>query len=343
MHETVSQRMKLLRQCRRLPDLQRAVDRLLRQIPTGHFSTYGDLADALGDRVASRWVGHYMLHHAHDQNCPCHRVVRADQTLGVYVSGRAEDKARRLAGEGVNVRDDRVTDDTNWFRQFRTDRPLAPLAGLQDRLRSAVSLRSPRKLPDVIAGVDVSYSSPTEAVAAYALVDLMDRELVWSVTLRRQAAFPYISGYLAFRELPILLEVIDAARAAGKLAAVTLVDGSGILHPRGAGVASFLGLASGLRTVGVTKKLLCGSVEQNGSPPGGARRILHQGRHVGAAVYPRGGGRRPLYVSPGHRINVTFAARLVTNLIADHKLPEPIYWADRLSRQQAADGVVGRR
>ena len=65
-----------------IPDLAQCLRGLLRQIPRGRVSTFGDLADALGDRIAATWVGHYAMHHDHDAECRCHRVVRADGGLG---------------------------------------------------------------------------------------------------------------------------------------------------------------------------------------------------------------------------------------------------------------------
>ena len=93
-------------------------------------------------------------------------------------------------------------------------------------------------------------------------------ELVWSAKIRRAIRFPYITSYLTFRELPILLELLGEVRAAGRMAPVLLVDGSGILHPRRFGVASHLGVAADAATIGVTKKLLCGKVDIGGD--GGA-------------------------------------------------------------------------
>ena len=124
-------------------------------------------------------------------------------------------------------------------------------------------------------------------------------------------------------------------RAAGQLAPLLLVDGSGILHHRHAGIASHLGVAAALPTIGVTKKLLCGQVDIEGMKPFESRPVLHQQRLIGMALRPTAGSRRPIFLSPGHRVDVPFAEQVVGRLLAGHRLPEPIYWADRLSRQAA--------
>ncbi len=120
---------------------------------------------------------------------------------------------------------------------FTSDRPLEVLADYQNRVAAQVALRPRRKVPQQVGGVDVSYISPSEGVAAYALVEVATGELLWSTTIRRPVRFPYITSYLTFRELPLLVELIDEVRGRDRIAPVVLVDGTGILHPRQAGIA----------------------------------------------------------------------------------------------------------
>jgi deoxyribonuclease V len=325
------------------PDLTELLKQLLAQIPRGRVATYGGLAEALGNPIAARWVGHFMLHHAHHAGCPCHRVVRVDGQLGLYVGGDAAAKARRLAVEGITVRDGRVDLTQQGFEGFKSDRPLERLRAVQDAVARRVSLRRRTRLPDLLGGVDVSYPSENEAVGAFALVDLRAGELVWSTTVRRRVVFPYISSYLTFRELPVLLDLVRAVRRAGFLRGrgePVLVDGSGILHPRHVGIASHFGVAAGLPTVGVTKKLLVGQVAIDGLRPRQSRPVVHDGRVIGAAVRPTSGSRRPIFVSPGHRVDVEFAERLVRLSLLGRRLPEPLYWADRLSREAGRAGTA---
>ena len=145
-------------------------------------------------------------------------------------------------------------------------------------------------------------------------------------------AFPYITSYLAFRELPILLELVDEVRRAGRLAELVLVDGSGILHQRHAGIATHLGVVASLATIGVTKKLLCGDVELSGLGPQESRPVVFEDRVIGVALRPTAGSRRPIFISPGHRADVAFAEHVVRRMLFGRRLPEPLYWADRLSR-----------
>ena len=78
----------------RTPNMPSHLFQLVAQIPRGRVTTYGDLARALGNVMASRWVGQELLNHDHHSNCHCHRVVRANGDLGVYSNVSARDGAR---------------------------------------------------------------------------------------------------------------------------------------------------------------------------------------------------------------------------------------------------------
>ena len=316
-----------------IPDLACRLHELIAQVPAGRVTTCGALAEALGNPIAARWVGQFTLDHRHTAGCPCHRVVRAGGRLGPYIDGSEKAKARRLAAEAVEVGQDPVDLTRYGFERFVSDRPLEELRRVQEALLDEVSLKPRRRIPKLVGGVDVSYPDPGEGVAAYALVETDTGRLVWSTTVRRRVAFPYITSYLSFRELPILLELIDVVRAAGRISQVVLVDGTGILHQRRAGIATHLGVVASLPTIGVTKRLLCGQVDLEGMQPEESRPVVYQDGLIGVALRTSPRSRRPIFISPGHRLDVAFAERLVRRLLAGHRLPEPLYWADRLSRK----------
>ncbi|GAG11384.1 unnamed protein product, partial [marine sediment metagenome] len=252
---------------------------------------------------------------------------------GPYIEGGEKAKRRRLAAEGVALRQEAVDLKRYGFDRFVSDRPLEELRRVQESLVERVSLRPRRRIPKLVGGVDVSYPDTGEGVAAYALVETDSGRLVWSKTVRRRVRFPYITTYLAFRELPILLELIEVVRAAGRISEVLLVDGSGILHQRHAGIATHLGVAASLPTIGVTKRLLCGQVDLEGMQPQESRPVVYEDCLTGVALRTSRRSRRPIFISPGHLLDVAFAQRLVSRLLAGRRLPEPLYWADRLSRK----------
>lgn len=323
-----------------IPDLFVELSRLVAQIPAGRVTTYGWLAEACGDVHAARWIAACLLDPSRPFELPCHRVVLRDGLLGQFYTGHASDKAALLADEGVVVAENWVDLARDGFRSFVSSRPLAQLQLCQAELARRVSLQAPTRIPALVAGVDVSYARasaamPTEAVAMYALVQVGFGDLVWSHKVRQPVRFPYIPGYLTFRELPILLELLRQVRERRRLARVVLVDGNGLLHHRQAGIATHLGIVADVATIGIGKSLLCGSVDAAGLEETGESPVRYNGEILATAIRPRA-GQPPIYVSPGHRVDVPFAARLVRRLLRGRRVPEPIHLAHTLGRMAAA-------
>jgi len=317
-----------------IPDLPCELAQLLNQIPAGRVTTYGDLARALGDVKAARWVGEHLLAHRHGEDCPCHRVVRVDGDIGLYLTRDDAEKTAKLRHEGVTVSERIVDLDRFGFREFQTGTPLAVLRELQHRIPEELTLVPPTGTPKCVGGVDVSYITRTEAAASFVLIEPPSREPVWSTSVRADVTFPYISGYLSFRELPILIKLFERVRAAGREPDVTFVDGNGILHPRRAGSASCFGLAVQTPTIGVGKKLLCGSVDADEFDGPDVHRVIHKGEAIGYAV--RAGLRnRPFFVSPGHLTDLPTTLSVTRLVLGDRRLPLPIALADRESRREA--------
>lgn len=320
-----------------IPDLSQHLRDLLEQIPSGRVVTYGQLAESLGNIVAARWVAMQLLDTEFTVDLPVHRVVQRDGRLGGYFTGNATDKAHLLRGEGIDVGDDLTVELAECaHRAIVSAHPLAELRQLQEEMIAHLNLRAPQRLPDFVGGVDVSYITPQDAVVAYSLVEVDSGELVWSKTLRRRVTFPYIPTYLSFRELPLLLDVLEHAERQDRLADVVLVDGAGILHQRHAGIATHLGIAAGLSTIGITKKKLCGTVDLEGLAVNEPRPVIHEDQTVAMALrtQPRG---KPIFISPGQNVDVTFSLQVARMLLRGHKLPEPVYWAHTLSKRAAAE------
>lgn len=317
-----------------IPDLECELRDLLTQIPVGKVSTCGMLASALGSNQAARWVGHFALHHRHDDACPCHRIVRAQGELGGYVTGKIDAKIDLLRREGIVLAGGLIDLSRFGFESFVSKFPLRKLREIQEKMAQNVAIRPWKHMPKLLGGVDVAYPSPEESQAAYALVESRTGQLVWSHIVRRPVRFPYISSFLSFRELPSLLDLIEEVQAAGKMAEVILVDGSGILHPRRAGAASHLGVTADVPTIGVTKKHLCGQVDIEKMQPLESRPVQFEENLIGFAIRPTAGSLRPLFISPGHGVDLTFCERVVRQTLLGRRLPEPIYWADRLSKQK---------
>jgi deoxyribonuclease V len=310
-----------------LPDLDEELFRLIAQVPRDAITTFGDLARALGDRAAALWVARTLATHPHTRGCHCHRVVRK--------TGEPLDPATsipRLIADGIpfeeNAKTPRVCLE-NRFAGFRSTQPLARLGRWLDRAAERVSETSLTEMPRLVAGLDVAYRSPHIATIAAVVVDVAAKTVIWSAAAECPAAFPYIPGYLTFRELPALLEGRRLIQKSGFKPQVFFIDGLGRLHPRRAGVACGFAVVTGLPTVGVAKSLLCGKVESQTASP---RPVTHQGDLLGYEIHGPGIA-QPVYVSVGGGIGLEQSVDLTARLFAGRRLPIPTDEADRLSKK----------
>ncbi len=174
-----------------------------------------------------------------------------------------------------------------------------------------------------IAALDASHRRGKPLLAVAVLYDLERGPLfVGNGAVPEEELFPYVPGFLSFREAPAYLLALKALPEAPE---ALLVDGQGIAHPRGLGIASHLGVHLDLPSVGVAKSLLYGRPEGPlAQERGSAVRLLSpEGRPMGY-VYRSRAGARPLYVSPGHRVGLEEALAFVRALPTRFRLPEPL-------------------
>ena len=329
-----------------IPDIRRVTLELLTQIPKGKLTTYQALAMALGDTMATRAVGAIMAANEQIEKYPCYKVVHNDGRVGEYSgAGGSLEKMKRLQAEGIEVRDGYVPNLSKYlFKEFKCDKPLKKLQQLQDQLGERVSLESAVPEPKTAGGVDVSYAQRNfgPATAAYVKLDLASKKLLFSETLEQDVTFPYIPTYLAFREIPLLLALLQRLKESNKLADVTLVDGNGILHPRRAGIASHLGVLLDIPTIGITKSLLCGEVNLENIKPGEIRHVFLNGQKVGAAMKATERA-QAIFVSPGHKIDLEDAIQITRACLTAQRLPEPIALAHNISKEASLVHKLSQR
>ena len=261
--------------------------------------------------------------------------MRVNGELGLYVTGDSTEKEKRLADEGLQTDQGKVDVARYGFRGFSSTFPLAALSRRQLTWSRQTDTQREVSCPGRLAAVDVAYGPGAVAHAAYVEVDAHTGELLWSHAISQAVQFPYVPSYLAFRELPVLIALLGEVRRRRRLTPVVLVDGSGVLHPRRAGIATMLGIAEDIVTVGVTKKLLCGTFDRGALIDDGPQVISVDGEPHGVAMLARMSSGKPLFVSPGHQISWRSAGQIAASQRRGHRLLEPIYWADRICGQHA--------
>lgn len=209
---------------------------------------------------------------------------------------------------------------THWPRTVVTAREL------QERLRSRVRPTGGPRRVRLVAGADLAYRPDGRwAWAAMVLVALPEGRLVESATAAGPPSFPYVPGYLSFREGPLILAAFKRLRARPDLC---LFDGQGLAHPRRFGLACHLGVLLGLPSVGCAKSLLVGEYRDPGPERGDWSPLSLDGDQVGAVLRTRAGV-KPIFVSPGHRIGVREAIRWVL-ACSRFRVPEPIRLAEHV-------------
>lgn len=149
-----------------------------------------------------------------------------------------------------------------------------------------------------------------------------DFEIVDEKFSIRKATFPYIPGFLAFRELKVLLDTYKKLEVKPD---VLFVNGHGVLHPRRCGIASHLGIAIDMPTIGVAKDVLAGEIKGN--------EIYLNNELKGILVKTREGS-KPVVVSVGHNISLKTAVELTKKFsVEPHKFPEPLTQARKFANK----------
>jgi deoxyribonuclease V len=173
-----------------------------------------------------------------------------------------------------------------------------------------------------IAGMDVSnnrFDPERMMFGATVIASYPSLDLIHTSTQANKQKFPYIPGLLGFREVPTL---IDTFKQLSVIPDVILVDGHGISHPRGLGVASHLGVVLDIPTIGVAKSILVGTPAGTlGEEAGSTIPLIWKGNEIGMMLRTK---KRcaPLIISPGHKISLKSALEIVMNCVKKYRLPE---------------------
>jgi len=192
---------------------------------------------------------------------------------------------------------------------------------LQSRLACLVEETDRFGTVQLVAGVDISgVRSDGVAIAAAVLLSFPELRLVEESRAEGVPPFPYIPGFLSFREAPLMLEALKGLHGQPD---IILVDGQGRAHPRKLGIASHLGLLLDMPTVGCAKSRLVGRYEEPADEVGASSPLVYRDEVVGCALRTRAGS-KPIFVSVGHRVSLATAQSLVMRCtLPGQRIPEP--------------------
>ena len=204
---------------------------------------------------------------------------------------------------------------------------------IQGRFAPLVSHRNAiAEIPTCVAGVDVGPPDARRmACAAAAVLSLPDLRPLQVVRSRATVTYPYVSGLLAFRKAPLMLEALSGLEARPDF---VIVGGHGLAHPRRFGLACHLGLLSGVPTIGCAGSALAGTHGFLAPEKGPSTPLTEDGQVIGAVLRTRD-NTRPVYVSVGHDVDLKAAVRWALACCAGYRLPEPVRAARRAAREQA--------
>ena len=199
---------------------------------------------------------------------------------------------------------------------------------IQEQLRHQVVTSDCLREVKYVAGVDIGFENNYAiSKAAVAVLTYPELELVEQAIARIPTAFPYVPGYLSFREIPAILAALPQLTTTPDL---ILCDGQGLAHPRRLGLACHLGVLLDLPTIGVAKSLLIGKHEAVALEKGSCQPLKDGAETIGMVLRSRTKV-KPIYVSIGHKISLPTAVAYVKGCLTKYRLPETTRWADKLA------------
>lgn len=182
----------------------------------------------------------------------------------------------------------------------------------------------------LVAAADVSYERSNRKMYGVVVVCKYPHcQIVEHTTAIEEERFPYVPGLLSFRESPVLLKAFEGL---DRVPDVILFDGQGIAHPRRLGIASHVGLVLGCPTIGCAKSRLVGQYREPGKTKNCQTRLQDGSETIGKVLRTRN-GKKPIFVSIGHGIDLESAVRVTRKCVTRYRLPDPIRMAHQLANR----------
>ncbi|WP_455222267.1 deoxyribonuclease V [Kaarinaea lacus] len=199
---------------------------------------------------------------------------------------------------------------------------------IQEKFRSRVITTT--RLHEIrhVAGIDIGFEDQGKITrAAIAVLSFPELELTEQQVIRDKTRFPYVPGYLSFREVPAALKAFEKLTITPDL---LLCDGQGLAHPRRFGLACHLGLWTNLPSIGVAKSRLIGTHKEVAAEKGSWQPLMDNEEVIGAVLRTRTNV-APVFVSIGHKVDLQTAIDYSLRCTTKYRLPETTRWAHKLA------------
>jgi len=207
---------------------------------------------------------------------------------------------------------------------------------IQFELAKKILLKDIGQKFEIVAGADVSYSLNGKiAYGAVVVLALLDLTLIEKVRIEKGVKFPYIPGLLTFREGPALLEAFSKIKNEPD---IILFDGQGIAHPSRMGLATHMGIILNKPSIGCAKTHLWGKIEGEISREKGSYTLIKEENDELLGVLLRTRNKvKPVFVSPGYKITLDNAIKIILQLCPRFRIPQPLRLAHTLSKKGSID------
>lgn len=199
---------------------------------------------------------------------------------------------------------------------------------IQADLKKKIKIIPLDKKPSFIAGVDAAFWQD-KVIAAATFYSYPEISHIEDTYVIEEITFPYIPGFLSFREGHSILGALCKSTIKPD---IILFDGQGIAHPKGIGIASHIGVLLNIPSIGCAKSRLVGDYKEPDMKKGSYTNLFYRRSNVGVVLRTRTDV-KPVFVSPGHMIDIDSSIKIIMNCVLKFRIPEPLRRADSLSKK----------
>ena len=208
---------------------------------------------------------------------------------------------------------------------------------IQEILRRKVRITSLKKSPEYIAGVDAAFLHD-RVIGIACLFKYPDIISIEEANAMTKNLLPYVPGFLSFREGPAIIKALNKLKIKPD---VILFDGQGVAHPKGLGIASHIGVLLDIPTIGCAKSRLIGEYKEPRLNKGEWSYLRHNRKNIGAVLRTKDKV-KPLFISPGNKIDLKNSMKIVLTCTQKYRIPEPLRRADFISKKIKRELLTGQ-